>query len=147
MKIFSPKRLLILCIPPQGNTPLASKSICILSILSEPIGILLTGSFDPTFNRSILALPYLKFEIFAHAQIAVIFYCILFTSFFAWYEFKLTLGILFDKWNWSVILSILSRDLLITWSTWTVLLSKLLRPEVNFMAYLNVEISTKVLQM
>ena len=69
MKIFSPKRFLILCIPLQGNTPLASKSICILSILSEPIGIFLTGSFESSFNRSILALPYLKFEIFAHAQL------------------------------------------------------------------------------
>ena len=56
------------------------------------------GSSDPSYNWTILTLLYLKFETFAHAQITIVHYYVLFTK------------ILFDKWSWSMILSTWSRD-------------------------------------
>ena len=52
------------------------------------------GNSDPSFNRNILEVLCLKFETFAHAQIAVIHYYILFTSFLHDMKLKLTLGYL-----------------------------------------------------
>ena len=89
-------------IPPCGN------SVCILSI--SP-GQSETFKLSPSFNRSILALSYLKIEAYAQAQITVIFYYILFTSFLIWYDFHLA------KWSWSIILSTWARDFIyVSWS-------------------------------
>ena len=50
------------------------------------------GSSDPSFNRRILTLLYLKFEAFAHAQIAINHYYILLTSFLTWCELETYIG-------------------------------------------------------
>ena len=98
-------------------------------------------SSDLSFNWSILTLLHLKFETFAHAQIAVIHYYILITSFLTWMSLKLTLGLVFDKWTWSMILSTWSRVL------WSANLDPtLLCPKVKFMVCLNVSISLRKLE-
>ena len=53
---------------------LLENSVCILFISSEWIGIFLTkfGNSDPSYNRSILKLLYLKSEASVHEQIDVI---------------------------------------------------------------------------
>ena len=68
------------------------------------------GNSDPSFNWNILTLLYLKSEMSAHAQIAVIHCYILLQV--PWHDInlKLTLGMLFNKWSWSMILSSWSRD-------------------------------------
>ena len=69
------------------------------------------GKPIPGLNRNILTLLHLEFKIPAHAQIAFIYYYLLFTNFLTLYEFKtITLRILFDKWNWSMILLTWSHD-------------------------------------
>ena len=68
------------------------------------------GNSDPSFNWNILTLLYLKSEMSALAQIAVIHCYILLQV--PWHDInlKLTLGMLFNKWSWSMILSSWSRD-------------------------------------
>ena len=58
----------------RGVHMLLENSVCILFISSEWIGIFLTkfGNSDPSYNRSILKLLYLKFEASVHEQIDVI---------------------------------------------------------------------------
>ena len=109
------------------------------------------GSYDPSFSRNILTFLYLKFETSPLAQIEVIHYYILFTSFLTWYEFETYIGILFDKWSWAIILSIWSRDFsqkcALVSKFCNVLLLNLLRPKVNIMVCLYVNISTKKLEI
>ena len=91
------------------------------------------GSSYPGFIRRVLAPPYLKFEISAHEQIAVIHYLQV-----SWHYMglKLTLGILFDKWSWSLILSTWSRDFFWKWvlvgKFCSALLPNLLHPKVSY---------------
>ena len=96
-----------------------------------------------------MTLLHLEFKIPAHAQIAFIYYYLLFTNFLTLYEFKtITLRILFDKWSWSMILLTWSHDFFKNafWSAnFAVFSSNLSRPNVNFMGCLNVDISTKKL--
>ena len=67
-------------------------------------------SFHPSFNRNILRSIYLNFKTSAHTQIAITpTTCYLQTS---WHDMnlKLTLGIHFVKWSWSMISLIWPRD-------------------------------------
>ena len=50
------------------------------------------GSNDSSFSRGTVTLLYLKYKISSHAQIPVIHYYILFTSFLTWYEFEIYIG-------------------------------------------------------
>ena len=74
------------------------------------------GSFDPSFNRSILKLLCLIIKTSAHAKAVFIHYYILFPSCLTWYEFETYIwdtfwsgiwkgDLEFDKWSWSMILS------------------------------------------
>ena len=84
---------------------------------------------DPSFNRSILTLLYLKFGTYAHQLFITTYYLQI-----SWHDMnlKLTLRIRFAKWSWSMIL--------LTWSRNIVLLP----PKVSFMVCLNVDISTRL---
>ena len=66
-------------------------------------------SVDPSFNRNILRSLYLKFKASAHVQTAIAHCYVIFTNFLTWHVWKLTLGINFDKWSWTMILSTWSR--------------------------------------
>ena len=103
------------------------------------------GSLDPNFNRSILTILYLKSKTSAHVQIALIHYYVLFVSCMIWIW---NLGILFDNWSWSMILSTWSRDIfwkhILVLKFFAALLPDLLRPNVIFMTCLNFDISTKL---
>ena len=70
--------------------------------------------------------------------------------FLAWYKFETYIGMLFDKWSWSMILSIWLRDFfqkcIQVNKFCTVFFPNFLRPKVNFMAFLNIDISSKKLQ-
>ena len=80
--------------------PFCGNSVSIVSISSERNRSTF-GSFDPSFNRNILTLLYMKFKTSAYAQIAFILYC---ASFLTWCEFETYIGDTFDKWSWSMIL-------------------------------------------
>ena len=107
-------------------------------------------SSDASLNRSILTFLYLKFETSARMRKLQLFITTCHLQ-FSWHDInlKLTLGILFDKWSWSMILSTWSRGFF--WKFFLlcefciVLLLNLLRPKVNFMACLNVNIFIKKL--
>ena len=63
-----------------------------------------------SFDKNILTTLYLKSEMSAHAKIAINLYHILFTNFLQFMKLKPSLGILFDKSSWSMILSTCSRN-------------------------------------
>lgn len=96
-----------------------------------------------SFNRDIL-LRYLEVETSVHAEIVTTHYYILFTDFLAR---KLTLGILFDLWSWLTILSTWLRHFfekrILVCKLYTVFLLSLLHPNFNFIACIEVNISSK----
>ena len=115
-------------------------------------------SSDRSFNRNILKSLYLKFKTFANGQIAITHYYVSFTNFLTWYELmrwwwddmmRFTLGIHFDTRIWSVNLSTWSRDFflkcILAFKLYTVLLPNLLRPNINFIAGVRVDISSNKL--
>ena len=96
-----------LCISLRGNISLCGNSVCTLVISLERIGTFLIKfcSSDQSFNRNILRSLYFKFRTSAHAQITISCYYVLMEYFWTWYEFKTYIGIHFDKWSCSKILS------------------------------------------
>ena len=68
----------------------------------------------------------------------------------SWHDMnlKLTLGLQFDKWSWSMNLSTWSRDFFYKWvlvsKFYTVLLPNILRPNINFVAGVKDDISTTI---
>ena len=89
------------CIPLRGTVPLRGNWVWILPISSEWIGIFLTklGSPNPSLNRSILTLVYLKFETSPHPQMHKLKLFI--NTYYlqvSWHDMNLKFG---DQWSWS----------------------------------------------
>ena len=105
-------------------------------------------SSDSSFNKSILTLLYLKSETSVRKfQLSINKYYLQ----VSWHDMDLkdALGILFDKWSLSVILSTWSCNVsyicILVGKFCTILLPNLLHLKVNFIACLNDDISTKKL--
>ena len=100
--------------------------------------------FDQRLKRIILIPLCLKSETSAHAQIVITCYYKLFTNFLAWYEGETYTG---DKWSCSLILSTWSRNffqkLVLVCKLYIVHLSNLFCSNFNFIACMEVDISTK----
>ena len=103
---------------------------------------------DLSFSRSILTSLYLKNFKYLHMSKLWLFVTTYYQRYYylqiSWHDLnlKFTLGILFDKWNWLLILSTWSRDSYVTYTikeyyilvckSYTVLLPHLLRPTLNW---------------
>ena len=137
-----------MCIPLCGNT------VCILPISSERIGIYLwnlaaliqvsIGPFGQSYTWNLKHLRIRELQLF----ITTYYYY----KFLTWYEFETYIGETFlinevgQQWFFQFDHLTFSWKWILACKFCTVLLPNLLRTKVNFMACLNVEISTKKLQ-
>ena len=82
------------CIPLSGNIPLRGKfSLHIVYIFRTGWNFLIQFCYsNPSYNRNIVRSLYLKFKIFAHAQITITHYYVLFTYLLTWYELETYIG-------------------------------------------------------